>query len=183
MSQQPFNQNDKRGPGNRPPQPGDDPNNPRKGPKFSIYWIYAIIFAFLIGFQLFGSPFKADMAETDMQQFGAMLLAGDVDHYVNIENKKRVKIYLKKESIKKYEEVIKKGGGKVTPEGPHLSRELRLLGPSELTRTEAVMEMKPETEFRQVFINGTRLGDETLYGIEQQSGGGMRDAANRYLRG
>ena len=87
MSQQPFNQNDKRGPGNRPPQPGDDPNNPRKGPKFSIYWIYAIIFAFLIGFQLFGSPFKADMAETDMQQFGAMLLAGDVDHYVNIENK------------------------------------------------------------------------------------------------
>ena len=120
MSQQPFNQNDKRGPGNRPPQPGDDPNNPRKGPKFSIYWIYAIIFAFLIGFQLFGSPFKADMAETDMQQFGGMILAGDVDHYVNIDNKKRVKIYLKKESIKKYEEVIKKGGGKVTPEGPHL---------------------------------------------------------------
>ena len=32
---------------NRPP--GEEP--PKKGPRFSIYWVYAIIFAVLIGFR------------------------------------------------------------------------------------------------------------------------------------
>ena len=36
--------------------------------------------------------------------------------------------------------------------------------------------MKPKTEFRQVFINATRLSVEMLYGIEQHSGGRMRMA-------
>ncbi len=120
MSQQPNNQNDKRGFGNRTPQPGDDPNNPKKGPKFSIYWIYAIIFAFLIGFTLFGNPFKDEMGKTDLKQFQEMLLSNDVDHYENIENKKKIKIFLKKESINKYEALIKKDGGKMTAEGPQL---------------------------------------------------------------
>ncbi len=120
MSQQPNNQNDKRGFGNRTPQPGDDPNNPKKGPKFSIYWIYAIIFSFLIGFTLFGNPFKDEMGKTDLKQFQEMLLSNDIDHYENIENKKKIKIFLKKDSIQKYEALIKKDGGKITAEGPQL---------------------------------------------------------------
>ena len=61
MPQEPSNNNNK----NIPPRFGnrrnpEDPNGgqaPKKGPKFSIYWVYAIIFAVLIGFQLFGGLF------------------------------------------------------------------------------------------------------------------------------
>ena len=51
MPQEQFNRDSRNNPRfNR--QPGEDPNQPpRKGPRFSIYWIYAIIFAVLIGFQ------------------------------------------------------------------------------------------------------------------------------------
>ena len=70
MSQDPNNNNPNRFGGNRPPGPGDDPNGqpPRKGPRFSIYWIYAIIFAVLIGFQVFGlgSP---NMKEINQERF------------------------------------------------------------------------------------------------------------------
>ena len=49
--------------------PGDDPNQPKKGPRFSIYWIYAIIFAILIGFQLFGSALSGNMAKINSLNF------------------------------------------------------------------------------------------------------------------
>jgi cell division protease FtsH len=46
------------------PGGGEDPNQApkEKVPRFSIYWIYAIIFAVLIGFQ-FANPFSPNMKE------------------------------------------------------------------------------------------------------------------------
>jgi AFG3 family protein len=109
--------------GNRPPGPGGpggDPNQPpRKGPRFSIYWIYAIIFAVLIGFQVF-SPLSSNMAKTNNNVFKAMLANGDIQKYVIVDNRKTVKIYLKPDSIKKYEEKLKKSiNGKYSKDGPH----------------------------------------------------------------
>ena len=98
MSQEP-NRNESKQPrfGNRPGG-GDDPNNPpKKGPKFSIYWIYAIIFAVLIGFQLFG-PFSPNAASTNNLAFKKMILAGEVSKYVIVDNRKTVKIYLTKDA-------------------------------------------------------------------------------------
>lgn len=106
----------------RPPGPGgDDPNQvPRKGPRFSIYWIYAIIFAILIGFQLF-SPFSRNMAKVTELDFKSMIAAGDVSKYTIIDNRKRVKIYLTKSGLEKHADQIKKGvNGKVSEEGPHM---------------------------------------------------------------
>ena len=65
MSQEPsYNKKEKNSSprfGNRPP--GEDPNQaPKKGPKFSIYLIYSIIFAVLIGFQLL-VPFSPNTAK------------------------------------------------------------------------------------------------------------------------
>jgi cell division protease FtsH len=53
MSQENFNKNDKfpRFQPNR-----DENNNSKKGPKFSNYWIWAILLATVIGFAMFG-PF------------------------------------------------------------------------------------------------------------------------------
>jgi AFG3 family protein len=122
MSQEP-NRNDSRQPRfNNRPGGGDDPNNPpKKGPRFSIYWIYAIIFAVLIGFQLFG-PFSANMAKTNSRDFKSMILAGDVAKYEIIDNRKTVKIYLTPAAIEKHKVKLEEGiSGKISAKGPHMS--------------------------------------------------------------
>jgi len=122
MSQEP-NRNESKQPrfGNRPGG-GEDPNNPpKKGPKFSIYWIYAIIFAVLIGFQLFG-PFSPNAASTNNLAFKKMILAGEVSKYVIVDNRKTVKIYLTKDAVEKYKTQLKEGvSGKLSEKGPHMS--------------------------------------------------------------
>ena len=100
MPQEPIKRDDHKIPrfGNRPT--GEDPNQPpKKGPRFSIYWIYAIIFAVLIGFQLFG-PFSPNMAKIKSLDFRNMLINGEVEKYTIIDNRKTVKIYLTKDSTK-----------------------------------------------------------------------------------
>ncbi len=123
MSQEPsYNRNEK----NRDPRFGGRPNPdepgqpPRKGPKFSIYWIYAIIFAVLIGFQLL-SPFSSNTASIDQDYFQQILKAGDVSKYVVISNRNIVKIYLKRSALSKYSDKLEKGIGKAGEEGPHMS--------------------------------------------------------------
>ncbi len=121
MSQEPNRKENKQPRfGNRPGS-GDDPANPpKKGPKFSIYWIYAIIFAVLIGFQLFG-PFSPNSAKTDNLAFKRMVLAGDVQKYEIIDNRKNVKIYLTKEGVEKHKATLKEGvSGKISEKGPHM---------------------------------------------------------------
>jgi AFG3 family protein len=120
MSQDQNNQN-------RPPRfngrPGgnEDPNQvPKKGPRFSIYWIYAIIFAVLIGFQLF-NPLSPNMTKTNELDFKNMIAAGEVDKYIIIDNRKKIKVYLTKSAQQKYAEKLKKGvTGKTNDEGPHM---------------------------------------------------------------
>ncbi len=124
MSQDP-NTNPNRPPrfGNRPPGPPEDPNQaPRRGPRFSIYWIYAIIFAVLIGFQLFG-PFSPNMAKISPTYFENMLAANssDIAKYVIVENRKTVKVYLTKDGITRYDDKLKKNiSGKISEDGPKM---------------------------------------------------------------
>jgi AFG3 family protein len=120
-----YNKNEKNIPprfGGRPN--GDDPNQPpKKGPKFSIYWIYAIIFAILIGFQIF-NPFSQSAATIDQDEFQQILKSGDIDKYVVISNRNIVKVYLTKPALTnpKYQETLKKSfGGKPSEEGPHMT--------------------------------------------------------------
>ena len=121
MSQEQFDKDTKRPLprfNNRPT--GDDNNTPKKGPKFSIYWIYAIIFAVLIGFQFFG-PFTPNMTQVDQHEFTEMLKSGDVDKYIVVSNRNVVRIFLKKESLPKYQDKLKKGfGGSKNEDGPQM---------------------------------------------------------------
>ncbi len=124
MSQDQNNRNEKRPTRfdpNRPPV-GDDPNQaPRKGPRFSIYWVYAIIFAVLIGLQLYG-PLSPSTTEIDQQTFEAILTKGDIQEYKVISNRSLVRISIKTDSLKKYESILKNKGftGKTPKEGPHM---------------------------------------------------------------
>src|SRR5688572_27940977 len=123
MSQEQPNRPDNRPPrwGGRPPGPGgDDPNQPpKKGPRFSIYWIYAIIFAVLIGFQLFG-PFSRNMAKTDELELTSMVAAGYVSEYVVVDNRKTVKVYLTDASQMKQAVIPKKCSGKISKQAQHM---------------------------------------------------------------
>lgn len=100
---------------NRPSNNGDG-EGPRKGPRFSIYWVYAIIFAVLIGFQVFG-PFTPSTTQIDQNQFEQILKQGDVDHYIIVSNRNVVKVYLTKDAVPKYADRIKSSGSEA---GPHM---------------------------------------------------------------
>ena len=103
-------------------RPRDDSNGQRKGPRFSIYWVWAIIFAVLVGFQLFGS-FAPDarQLESEREFRTQMLEAGDVAKLVLVTNKNLVRVYIKKDSLYKpyYKEKLGKGWPSVKTEGPH----------------------------------------------------------------
>jgi len=126
MAQEPsYNKNDKNSSprfGGRPNgSGGEEPGQPRKGPRFSIYWIYAIIFAVLIGMSLF-SPFSPNTAQVGQDGFEKMLKAGDVDRYEIVSNRNTVKVYLKKEALPKYNSLLSKGiNGKINEAGPHVT--------------------------------------------------------------
>src|SRR5580692_5937472 len=100
MPQDDLKQNDKNNfPRFRPR--GDDDNGSRKGPKFSIYWIWGIIAAVLIGFNLFGT-FTPDARPVDEYNFRKDMLAnGDVEKIDLVSNKQVVRVYIKKDSLSK----------------------------------------------------------------------------------
>src|SRR5450432_1316462 len=91
---------------------GDDENGSKKGPKFSIYWVWGVIAALLIGFNLFGS-FSPDPHPVDELTFRRDMLArGDVDKIDLISNKQLVRVYIKKDSLQRayYTNQLKNNG-------------------------------------------------------------------------
>jgi len=117
MSQETQNKEENKFTGSNPNRNRDENN--KKGPKFSIYWVYAIIFAVLIGFSIYG-PFDSGMEKTNYLEFKDMIAAGDVNRYEIVDNKKTIRVYLEKAALNKYESRLKKNiSGKISTEGPH----------------------------------------------------------------
>lgn len=120
MAQDDSRQNDRGFPRLRPK---DDGNTPKKGPKFNIYWIWAIIFAVLVGFQFFGSLTPdAKPIESEQEFRTKMLETHDVQKLVIVTNKNLVRVYIKPESLKEpyFQEKLKSGGWPDVKEGgPH----------------------------------------------------------------
>jgi AFG3 family protein len=106
----------------RPRGDEDNNNSSRKGPKFSIYWIWGIIAAVLIGFNLFGG-LSPDAHPVDELKFRKeMLEKGDVAQIDLVSNKQLVRVYIKKDSLQKsyYTAQLKSNGwpGSVSKDGP-----------------------------------------------------------------
>src|SRR3982750_156347 len=100
------------------PPNGEDKSG-RKGPRFSIYWIYAIIAVILIAANLFNmSPDAVRTTELEFRQ--QMLAKGDVEKLDLIKNKELVRVYIKSESLGKpyYTNKIKRPSGGIS-KGPH----------------------------------------------------------------
>jgi AFG3 family protein len=76
-------------------KPGNDSQNPRKGPRFNIYWIYGIILVGILGVQFFGSSMGSSAKEQSFQDFRNNYLdKGLVDHVIVVNNE-NVEVYLK----------------------------------------------------------------------------------------
>ena len=99
------------------PEKGD---GSRKGPKFNIYWIYAIIAAVLLSANFL--KFAPDLTKTTEQEFKQNMLAkGDVDKLDLVKNKDRVRVYINPDSlskdfyVKKFKTVLSKDKVKGVP--------------------------------------------------------------------
>jgi AFG3 family protein len=121
MSQEQPNKEEKKFPGFNPNRKGEEN---KKGPKFSIYWVYAIIFAVLIGFSVYG-PFTGKTKQINVGTFKQMLIKHQVEKYVEITNKNIVRVTIKKEYLNLYEKNLEKGiNGKIDENGPHFHFEV-----------------------------------------------------------
>ncbi len=76
----------------------DNPNSPRKGPKFNIYWIYGLILLAIVAAQIYGGNFNGVTAEHSFQDFTEYLNKGQVAKLVVINNE-HVDVYLKPGSV------------------------------------------------------------------------------------
>jgi AFG3 family protein len=87
----------------RPNLSPENNNAKRKGPKFSIYWIYGLIAVVLLGYQFFnfGSPEAQTVTSYDFKQ--KMAAQGDVEKLDWVDNgtRKVVRVYIKQDSLKK----------------------------------------------------------------------------------
>src|ERR1035437_3452294 len=98
MPQETGNQNPKRRINPGGPSPSGE-NDPKKKPKFSIYWIYGVIFLAIIGYNLMRNV-TASGVETDQATFLSMVMHGDVLKMKTIRNKKVVRVFIKQDSLK-----------------------------------------------------------------------------------
>jgi AFG3 family protein len=84
------------------PTRGNDDRGPKKNPRFSIYWVYALIAIILIGYQLIPGFNSPDSGSISPQEFkDTMLAQGDVKQLDFIKNKEVVRVYIKQESFSK----------------------------------------------------------------------------------
>lgn len=112
MSQEDFKPNERGGLNRMRPRPEGNNNEPRKGPRFNIYWIWGALAVILLGFNLFSS-FTPDARRINFDEFKKEMLSnGDVEKIVLISNKNLVRVYIKPEALKKeyYQNKLPKGG-------------------------------------------------------------------------
>ncbi len=122
--------------GNIPPQdsnkqknksnntPNFNPVGGGKMPKFNPYWIYGIMLVLILGLGAF--DFGGDPVKTNARDFYTMLEAGDVEHIVVV-NDRNACIYLRKESLSKYDDKLKTTFAAPSAAGPQFVLEVSSL--------------------------------------------------------
>ena len=84
---------------NRPQQPNQPNRNPNGKKRVSFYWIYAILFAVLIGLQFFGRD-EAKQEEIDQGKLIELLQNQEIAK-IELVNKEDAEIYLNEKGLKK----------------------------------------------------------------------------------
>ena len=78
---------------------GGDDKTPRRGPRFSIYWVYGIVAIVLVGYQIYKGTSSNATITNDLVFRQQMLVNNDVDRLELVRNKDLVRVYIKKDSL------------------------------------------------------------------------------------
>ncbi len=81
--------------------------DPKKRPRLSIYWVYAILFAAIIGYNIFRTTGGGSGFEIENTQFFTMLKQGDVDQIKTVGNKKMVRVFINPQALQNNAEFYK----------------------------------------------------------------------------
>ncbi|RAV28379.1 ATP-dependent zinc metalloprotease FtsH [Sinomicrobium soli] len=83
----------------------ENPNNNNKRPKFSSYWVYAIILFIIIGVNFFSGSgsFGGNIKSTSPSQLQEFIKNGDVDKILVYSNTRHARVFLTEEALKKEE--------------------------------------------------------------------------------
>ncbi|HAH58530.1 MAG TPA: peptidase M41, partial [Bacteroidales bacterium] len=85
-------------------------------PKFSFYWIYAILLVVIIGMQLMN--WKSEVKDIDGRKFEELVKNGEIERLVVV-NEEFAEIYLTKEALNKEEhQAVRPGDGLGASDGP-----------------------------------------------------------------
>ncbi|MCH5600347.1 ATP-dependent zinc metalloprotease FtsH [Niabella ginsengisoli] len=76
------------------------PGEPKKGPKFGSYWAFIIILAIMLAFQ-FLNPLGSASNKISENDFKTMILQGKLEKYIIVDNRNRVDVWVKKDSLAK----------------------------------------------------------------------------------
>lgn len=79
----------------RPIGAGDGKGGPKKGPRFNIYWVYALLVIVLLGLQLFSGNMYTGTKEIGFQDFKREYLDKGIVEEVVIVNKSEAEVYTK----------------------------------------------------------------------------------------
>ena len=86
---------------NQPPQPNQPNKRPNDKKRISFYWIYAILFAVLIGLQFFGRDAATPQEKIDQGKLIELLKNGEVER-IDLVNKQDAEVYLNKKGLSKH---------------------------------------------------------------------------------
>ncbi len=103
-NQNSYNKQEKNNP--FPPNRSPKGSEPRKTPKFGVYWAFIIILAIMIGFQ-FLNPMSTSTEPITFQDFKTMVKKGHVEKYSIVNNRDIVKLWVKKDSSSHYPKLEK----------------------------------------------------------------------------
>lgn len=91
-----------------------------KGPKFNAYWIYGLIALVFIAVQYYLSN-SSGPVETNWSEVKSTMLANNDIERIVVVNEKKANIYIKDNSLEKYENQFTDQFAKPSEEGPHFT--------------------------------------------------------------
>ncbi len=108
-------------------RPEGDDKSQRRGPKFSIYWVYGIVALLLVSYQLYKGATPTATVISDLQFRNEMLVKNDIQKLELVRNKDMVRVFINKDSLNKpiYKELLGDRWSIVSKtDGPHFQFEV-----------------------------------------------------------
>ena len=81
------------------PIPSGDDNQSKNKNRFNIYWVYGLVFAAIVGYNVYRGGTTTGV-EVNQIQFNELVKKGDVEKMKTIRNKKIVRVFLNKDSLR-----------------------------------------------------------------------------------